>query len=115
MPGSVQFLIDKNLKELQPFADEIEKKRVKVIESHADKDDKGEFITVENEKGLKEFTYKTDEDKQKAVDEINKEMLIEYELPIHQIPLSLYSEVKVQTKNVVGQDILFDIYIDETK
>jgi hypothetical protein len=88
MPGGVQFMIDKNMKVLQPFAEEIELERRKVIEKYASKNDDGSFVTTENENGYKEYVYKKDIDKEMAVDEIN---------------------------DFINQNILFDIYIDETK
>lgn len=116
MPGIVQYVLDKNLKALEPFADKIEKERVKAIEENCDKDEEGNPITVVNERGLKEYVYSDDDIKRRAAELVDKAIkAIEVEIPVHQIPLSAYSEVKVNTSRVVNQPILFDIYIDENK
>ena len=115
MPGGVQFLIDKNLKELSPIIKEIEEKRAEIISERSLFDEDGNPKLETDENGRKKYTYKSDEDMQDAIDKVNMLMEVQYDVEVYKIPLSLYSNVQIQTKNVVGQDILFDIYIDETK
>lgn len=113
MPGKVQYAIDKNMRMLEPLIQDVEKSRDEIIKKYATLDEEGNFMLNELENGMQEYIYADDESKEKALKEVKELMETPCSVSIHQIKLSDYSDVVVDTKKVVFPNILFDKFINE--
>lgn len=108
LPVRLSIVAHDNLKTLQNHASNLDEFRRDLLEETAEFDEDGNLESVEGDDGQRKIKFKSDEDRERYIEELNDNYNAERELDLRRVSVDVVDNVEVEPQVVFALDWMFE-------